>query len=227
MAMAAASVSPSVVPGTSSQDADETPPKPETVPKESVADKVVTGSKRVTEVVLEEKRTVVAETTPEQPDNGQPTTGDVPDVKPKEKPAVDSVPVSCDVTPVTTGEQRDTDQQSTDVVNKDTDSSDVLQPLHVDTATHQAEPLSRELADESACDSSEVRRASSGSLEVKMKVRGDLVVVGGSSSDSASPSGESINSSSNKGGTFRDHLISNKITFIWPQPPSHVRRKFV
>ena len=212
MAKAAASVSPSVVPGTSSQDAAEIPPQPETAPRETVADKVVTVSKRDTEVVLEEKPTVVAKSSPEQPDSGHLTSGDVQDVKQEVTPAVVSVPVSHDVTPVTTGEHQDTHQHCTDVVGKDTDSSDVSQPLHVDTTTHQVEPPSQEPVD--VCDSSEVRRASSGSLEVKMKVRGDLVVVGGSSSDSASPSGESINSSSNKGGTFRDRLISDKITFI-------------
>ena len=175
------------------------------------------------------KEQAVTKTTQEQPDKSQVTSGDiqcVSETTQEEKPAGASAPVSCDVTLVTTGSGDQSggvtgkDQRSTDLVNKDTDSSDVTQPLCVDTSVHQEEPLLQGMTDVAAAESESIdaRRASTDSLEVKMKVRGDLVVVGCGSSDSASPSGDSVNSSNNKGRRHSPIITKiYKVPYIWDQ----------
>ena len=162
----------------------------ETVAKDSEADEAVKSDRDVSKTVGTDGNAAAARgetvTSPSGKTQEQPvSSGDIQRDSVTENCVTETShvekPASVVPTPVTAA------------VNEDTDLSEVSQPLHVDVGSHGAGLPSVAGGD--------ARRASSESMEMKMKVRGDLVVVGSCSSDSASPSTDSVISSGHKGNT--------------------------
>ena len=167
----------------------------ETVAKDSEADGAVGSDRDVSKTDRDESMTVGTV------GNAAAARGETvtsPSGKTQEQPVSsddiqhDSVTENC-VTETSRVEKPVVPTPVTAAVNEDTDLSEVSQPLHVDVGLHGAGLPSVAGGD--------ARRASSESMEMKMKVRGDLVVVGSCSSDSASPSTDSVISSGHKGNT--------------------------
>ena len=150
-----------------------------TVAKDAEADEAVESDRDISKAAVAQEETVNSTSgkTQEQPVGSGDTQRD--SVTENVITAREEKPASVLPTPVAVA------------INEDTDLSEVSQPLHVDVGSHGVELPSVAVGD--------ARRASSESVEVKMKVRGDLVVVGSCSSDSASPSTDSVISSSHKG----------------------------